>query len=155
MAKLSDRQRKQIIAEYVAGDGKVSQRSLAKKYNVSLSTISKILRDEKVEQKCTHKKEENTRSMLEFLDEQKSTAQGLMQKLLKASEEDIEKASLRDKIGELKILCKALAPQKWLNGLPQVLKKLRDVYNLYNTAVSAARNGRLLLHMNKEGVYAI
>ena len=58
VAKLSDRQRKQIIAEYVAGDGRVSQRSLAKKYNVSLSTISKILRDEKVEQKCTHKKEE-------------------------------------------------------------------------------------------------
>lgn len=117
MAKLSDRQRKQIIAEYVAGDGRVSQRSLAKKYNVSLSTISKILRDEKVEQKCTHKKEENTRSMLEFLDEQKSTAQRLMQKLLKASEEDIKKARLRDKMGALKILCKALAPQKWLNGL--------------------------------------
>lgn len=117
MAKLSDRQRKQIIAEYVAGDGRVSQRSLAKKYNVSLSTISKILRDEKVEQKCTHKKEENTRSMLEFLDEQKSTAQSLMQKLLKASEEDIKKASLRDKMGALKILCKALAPRKGLNSL--------------------------------------
>lgn len=104
MAKLSDRQRKQIITEYVAGDGRVSQRSLAKKYNVCLSTISKILRDEKVEQKCTHKKEENTRSVLEFLDEQKSTAQSLMQKLLKASEEDIKKASLRDKMGALKIL---------------------------------------------------
>ena len=33
--------------------------------------------------------------MLEFLDEQKSTAQSLMQKLLKASEEDIKKASPR------------------------------------------------------------
>lgn len=155
MAKLSDRQRKQIIAEYVAGDGRVSQRSLAKKYNVSLSTISKILRDEKVEQKCTHKKEENTRSMLEFLDEQKSTAQSLMQKLLKAPEEDIKKASLRDKMGALKILSEVFAPQKWLNSLPQVLKKFQIVYNLYNTAVRAARNGRLLLHMNKEGVYAI
>lgn len=58
MAKLSDHQRKQIIAEYVEGDGKVSQRSPAKKYNVCLSTISKILSDEKVEQKCTYKKEE-------------------------------------------------------------------------------------------------
>lgn len=51
MAKLSDRQRKQIIAEYVEGDGKVSQRSPAKKYNVCLSTISKILSDEKPEPK--------------------------------------------------------------------------------------------------------
>lgn len=50
MAKLSDRQRKQIIAEYVEGDGRVSQRSPAKKYNVSLSTISKILKDDKAEQ---------------------------------------------------------------------------------------------------------
>ena len=63
--------------------------------------------------------------MLEFLDEQKSTAQSLMQKLLKASEEDIKKASLRDKMGALKILSEVFAPQKWLNGLPQVLKKLR------------------------------
>ena len=29
------------------------------------------------------------------------------------------------------------------------------VYWLYNMAVRAARNGRLLLHMNKEGVYAV
>ena len=93
--------------------------------------------------------------MLEFLDEQKSTAQSLMQKLLKASEEDIKKASLRDKMGALKILFEVFAPQKWLNGLPQVLKKLRVVYWLYNVAVRAARNGRLLLHMNKEGVYAV
>ena len=78
-----------------------------------------------------------------------------MQKLLKASEEDIKKASLRDKMGALKILSEVFAPQKWLNGLPQVLKKLRVVYWLYNMAVRAARNGRLLLHMNKEGVYAI
>lgn len=155
VAKLSDRQRKQIITEYVAGDGRVSQRSLAKKYNVCLSTISKILRDEKVEQKCTHKKEENTRSMLEFLDEQKDKAQSLMQQLLNASEKDIKKASLRDKMGALKILSEVFAPQKWLNGLPQVLKKLRVVYWLYNVAVRAARNGRLLLYMNKEGVYAV
>ena len=56
MAKLSDRQRKQIIAEYVEGDGKVSQRSPAKKYNVCLSTISKILSDEKAEQSVHIKK---------------------------------------------------------------------------------------------------
>ena len=104
MAKLSDRQRKQIIAEYIEGDGKVSQRSLAKKYNVSLSTISKILSDEKVEQKCTRKKEENMLSMLEYLDSRKNTAQALMEKILSLSEKDIEKANLRDKMGALKIL---------------------------------------------------
>lgn len=110
MAKLSDRQRKQIIAEYVEGD--ISQRELAERYHVTQKTISKILSTEEVRQKVSLKKEENTRSMLDFLDEQKSTAQSLMQKLLKASEEDIEKASLRDKMGALKILAEVFAQTK-------------------------------------------
>ena len=110
MAKLTDRQRKQIIAEYASGD--ISQRELAERYHVTQKTISKILSTEEVRQKVSLKKEENTRSMLEFLDEQKSTAQSLMQKLLKASEKDIEKASLRDKMGALKILSEVFAPRK-------------------------------------------
>lgn len=112
MAKLSDRQRKQIIAEYVEGDGRVSQRSLAKKYNVCLTTISKILKNKEVKQKCEDKKNENTRSMLEFLDEQKDTAQALMEKILSLSEKDIEKANLRDKMGALKILSEVFAQTK-------------------------------------------
>ena len=125
MAKLTDRQRKQIIAEYVAGDGNLSQRILAKKYNVSLSSISKILTAEKVEQKCTRKKEENTRSMLEFLDEQRVTAQGLMEQILRMSVNDIEKASLRDKMGALKILSEVFggkdAPSEGANTAPKII----------------------------------
>lgn len=110
MAKLTDRQRKQIVAEYV--NGGISQRQLAEKYHVSQNAIAKLLRSEKSAQKLSDKKEENTRSMLDFLDGQKSTAQSLMQKLLKASEEDIEKASLRDKMGALKILSEVFAFRK-------------------------------------------
>ena len=109
MAKLSDRQRKQIIAEYTTGG--TSQRALAERYHVSQKTISKILSSEEVRQKVSDKKEENTRSMFEFLDEQKGKAQSLMQKLLNASEKDIEKASLRDKMGALKILSEVFAPK--------------------------------------------
>ena len=110
MAKLTDRQRKQIIAEYVSGA--TSQRALAERYHVSQKTISKILNTEESRQKVSYKKEENTRSMLEFLDAQKSTAQELMQKLLRASEKDIEAASLRDKMGALKILSEVFAGKK-------------------------------------------
>lgn len=109
MAKLSDRQRKQIIAEYTTGA--TSQRALAERYHVSQKTISKILSSEEVRQKVSYKKEENTRSMFEFLDEQKGKAQSLMQKLLNASEKDIEKASLRDKMGAIKILSEVFAPK--------------------------------------------
>lgn len=112
MAKLTDRQRKQIIAEYVEGDGKVSQQKLADKYHVSRQAISMILSSEKSCEKLRNKKEENTRSMLAFLDEQKDKAQSLMRQLLNASEKDIEKASLRDKMGALKILSEVFTTRK-------------------------------------------
>ena len=140
MAKLTDRQRKQIIAEYV--NGGISQRQLAEKYGVSRQAIAKLLSTEKSSQKLRNKKEENTRSMLEFLDEQKSTAQSLMQKLLKASEEDIEKASLRDKMGALKILSEVFAPHKndGKNGEENVGKKVEFVFK--DTSMSDETDNR-------------
>ena len=53
------------------------------------------------------KKEENRLSMLEFMEQQKDQAQSLMQKILSCAEVDIEKASLRDKMGAFKILSEA------------------------------------------------
>lgn len=102
--KLTDRQRKHIIAEYVAGDGKVSIRVLAKKYGVSPTTISKILRDKESVQKCTDKKKENEKSMLEFLGSRTKKAQGLIDKILDTLPADFENAGMKQKAGLLKIL---------------------------------------------------
>lgn len=44
MAKLTDKQKKEIITEYVSGK---SQNEIAKKFQVSHTAISKILKDEK------------------------------------------------------------------------------------------------------------
>ena len=107
MAKLTDRQRKRIVAEYALGG--ISQQQLAEKYGVSRQAIAKLLSTEKSCEKLQQKKDENTRSMLEYLDEQKGRAQGLIGKLLDASEEDIKKASLRDKMGAIKILSEVFA----------------------------------------------
>lgn len=102
MAKLSDRQRKQIIAEYV--EGGISQRALARKYNVSQKTVSTILANTEVRQKVSDKKNENTLSMLAFLDSRKEKAQRLMDAILESAESDIKNAPLRDKMGAFKIL---------------------------------------------------
>lgn len=110
--KLTDRQRKHIIAEYVAGDGKVSIRALAKKYGVSPSSISKILCDEKSVQKCTDKKKENEQSMLEFLDSRAKKAQGLIDKILDTLPADFEKAGMKQKAGLLKILSEVFGDSK-------------------------------------------
>ncbi len=104
VAKLSDKQRKKIIAEYVAGDGKVSQEQLAKKYGVSRQAISLILKDKKACESLRKKKKENEMSMLAFLDSRSVKAQGLIDQVLETLPSDFEKASMRDKAGLLKIL---------------------------------------------------
>ena len=83
MATLTDKQRKRIIAEYV--EGGTSQRKLAEKYHVSPYLIRSILSEDKnLTQKISHKKEENTQSVLAFMDSKKQTVCDLIDKLLAA-----------------------------------------------------------------------
>lgn len=112
MAKLSDRQKKKIIAEYIAGDGQVSQRELAKRYQVSQKTISKILTDEESTQKVYEKKKENEMSMLAFLDDRSWKAQSIIDKILETLPNDFEKSSMRDKAGLLKILAETFGTKR-------------------------------------------
>ncbi len=112
VGKLTDKQRKKIVAEYVEGDGKVSQRQLSKKYSVSPTSISKILADEKTSIKFYDKKKENELSMLAFLDDRAGKAQELIDKILDTLPKDFEKASMRDKAGLLKILSETFGGKK-------------------------------------------
>ena len=62
MAKLTDKQKKKIIAESVNGS---SMTALAKKYGVSTATIHRVVHgDEKLKEKVEQKKAENTVSIL-------------------------------------------------------------------------------------------
>lgn len=134
MAKLTDRQRKRIVAEYV--NGGISQRALAQRYQVSQKTISKILSTAECREKVSKKKEENTQSMLEYLDSQKDRAQSLIDKILSSAVDDIAKAPLRDKMGALKILTEVFAPtaaataekgeKAALDKIVEGLKELKD-----------------------------
>lgn len=87
MAKLTDKQRKHIIAESVSG---ASIRALAAKYGVSTTTIQRVLKsDTELTQKVAQKKAENTQSVLAFMDSKKQTVCDLIDKLLTAmSDED-------------------------------------------------------------------
>lgn len=82
MAKLTDKQRKHIIAESVSG---ASIRALAAKYKVSTTTIQRVLKsDTELTQKVAQKKAENTQSVLAFMDSKKQTVCDLIDKLLAA-----------------------------------------------------------------------
>lgn len=80
MAKLTDKQRKKIIAEHIEG---VSIRALAKKYKVSTTTIQRTINsDSEVKQKVTQKKEQNTAEVLAYMDGRKKDVCGLIDALL-------------------------------------------------------------------------
>lgn len=82
MAKLTDKQRKKIIAERVEG---ATIRALAAKHGVSPSTIQQVLKsDSKLAQKCAQKKAENTAGVLAFMESKKNDVCALLDKLLAA-----------------------------------------------------------------------
>ncbi len=62
MAKLTDRQKKQIIAEYAENKGQVSYASLDKKYGVSETTIRRVSKaDPQMVEMVGQIKSDNTR----------------------------------------------------------------------------------------------
>ncbi len=82
MAKLTDKQKKKIIAESINGS---SLRALAAKYGVSRTTISRVLKsDPDMCQKVTKKRAENTVSILAFMESQKNDVCRVISSLLKA-----------------------------------------------------------------------
>lgn len=86
MAKLTDKQKKKIIAESVNGS---SIRALASKYGVSTTTIQRVLKsDTELTQKVAQKKAENTVSILAFMDSKKNDICALIDKLLAAMADD-------------------------------------------------------------------
>lgn len=113
MAKLTDRQKKQIIAEYAENKGQVSYASLGKKYGVDKSTIAKVIKNNpEFQQKSTEIKKENTKSMLEYLVGKRDKAQNILDMLLDLTEVDVRKASLRDRMGAVKIIAETFGVTK-------------------------------------------
>lgn len=105
MAKLSKDDKRQIVIQYVAG---ATCRELAKKYTVSASTISKILNEQKSVQKLT---EVDNLQNAENISNQKK-AHGVIDTIINGLENDLQKATLKDKRELLKTLVE-------LFGLPE------------------------------------
>nr|DAG25391.1 MAG TPA: helix-turn-helix domain protein [Bacteriophage sp.] len=81
-AKLTDRQKKKIIADYVQLH---NYRKTAKLNNVAESTVRKVVSTNPVcADLCALKKEQNTQDMLSYLDSKRGEAQGLLGLYLQA-----------------------------------------------------------------------
>lgn len=96
VAKLSDKQRKQIIAERVSGQ---RYKQIAIKFHVSETTVRNVChKDPKTAERCASKKEANTLEMLAYMDSQKGKAQELLSKIIEAlgDPEKLARANVRD-----------------------------------------------------------
>lgn len=93
-ARLTDRQKKRIIADYVELG---SYNAVAKKYKISATTVKKlVLNDTQCVEKCEQKKAENTKDMLAFMDSRKKEAQNVIDLYLSAlnDPEKVKKAPI-------------------------------------------------------------
>lgn len=105
MAKLTDEDKKNIIAEYVTNKGKVTQDFLAKKYKVSNNTISRVINsDPEFTEKVNNKKVENERSVLAHFAEKRGVVNLLIDDILELLQEHLPEATPRELFGGLKIL---------------------------------------------------
>ena len=80
MAKLTDRQRKRLIADRANG---MSLSKLAAKYGVSVTSVRRTLaKYPEAAEKCRQKKEQNDQDMLAYMDSRKAVAQDLVDAIL-------------------------------------------------------------------------
>ena len=102
MAKLTDLEKQQIIADYIETQ---NYSEVAKKYNRSVETIRNVVKDNKdVGEKLKQKKQENTQSTIEYMQTQHESKKRILDKILKAIE---EKADNIDKFTNIKDLATA------------------------------------------------
>jgi len=133
-SRLTDKQKKEIIAKYAEGK---SLRVIASEYGVAPSTIKRICdKDPKTQQIATQKKEQNTLDMLAYMESRKEQAQGVIDDYLKAlaNPEKIEEATLSQIATALGIVVDKFtkttaAGEDTLAKLDDVLKKIGGAGN--------------------------
>lgn len=82
--KLTDKQKKKIVADYIENQ---NYRETARINNVDRETVKRLVNEDKdFAQKLAIKKEENTQTTLEYMDNQHETKKRILDKLLKGIE---------------------------------------------------------------------
>lgn len=141
MAKLTDKQKKKIIADYVETQ---NYSETARRNNVADNTVRAVVNDNKnVAKKLEQKKQENTQSTIEYMQTQHESKKRILDKILKAIEEKADNIDMFTNIKDLAtaygiILDKELkfmemqrgnANNEELNKVRELLSKISDGAN--------------------------
>jgi transposase len=99
--KLTDKEEKKIIADYVETN---NYSEVARLNGVSVNTVRRVIErqdNDELEKKVKQKKEENTKSTLEYMEEQHEVKKRLLDKLLKGMEVKAEEIDMFTNIKDL------------------------------------------------------
>ena len=99
MAKLTDKQKKKIIADYVETQ---NYSETARRNNVVDNTVRAVVNDNKnVAKILEQKKQENTQSTIEYMQTQHESKKRILDKILKAIEEKADNIDMFTNIKDL------------------------------------------------------
>lgn len=99
MPKLTDKQKKKIIADYIETQ---NYSETGRMNNVSVNAVKNIvIADEETANKCKQKKEENTQSTIEYMKKQHETKKRILDKILTAIETKAENIDMFTNIKDL------------------------------------------------------
>lgn len=141
MAKLTDKQKKKIIADYVETQ---NYSETARLNNVSDMTVKRLVdNNDEVLKNVEQKKQENTQSTIEYMQTQHESKKRILDKILKAIEEKADNIDMFTNIKDLAtaygiILDKELkfmemqrgnANNEELNKVKELLGKIQDGAN--------------------------
>ena len=120
MPKLTDRQKKKIIADYVE-NGNYSE--TARLNGVNKSTVQRLIsKNQEVQQKAQEKKDENTEDMLEYLQNKRDDKKRVVELCFKALEDKLASPDMFTSIKDI-ITVYGIIADKELKYADMMIKK--------------------------------
>ena len=138
LPKLTDRQKKKIIADYVE-NGNYSE--TARINGVNKSTVQRLIsNNQEVQQKAQEKKEENTQDMLQYLESKKEDKKRVIELCFKALEDKLASPDLFTSIRDIAMVygiivdkdLKIKEIEATKNNVENINKNISNIANLLN-----------------------
>lgn len=138
MPKLTDRQKKKIIADYV-DNGNYSE--TARINGVNKSTVQRLIsNNQEVQQKAQEKKDKNTKDMLQYLESKKEDKKRVIELCFKALEDKLASPDMFTSVRDIAMVygiivdkdLKIKEIEATKNNVEDINKNISNIANLLN-----------------------
>ena len=138
LPKLTDKQKKKIIADYV-DNGNYSE--TARINGVNKSTVQRLIsKNQEVQQKAQEKKEENTQDMLQYLESKKEDKKRVIELCFKALEDKLASPDMFTSVRDIAMVygiivdkdLKIKEIEATKNNVEDINKNISNIANLLN-----------------------